>query len=93
VAAARLVARQLDPPPGRDRDRPAFRVARHAIGRPLHGAGQQGLLHCVLAGLEASVPPDKDAEDLWCEFTDQALGLGRAGHISIIAPTSRTGRT
>jgi len=52
-----------------DRDQPAARVARLAVGRPLHRGGEQGFLGGILAQVElaVSVPADQRAEDR--EFT------------------------
>jgi hypothetical protein len=54
-----------------DRDQPAARVARLAVGRLLHRGGEQGFLGGILAQVElaVSVPADQRAEDLRREFT------------------------
>jgi hypothetical protein len=60
VVAAHLV----DEPPGRDSHQPAARVARHSLGRPLHGGGEDGLLYGILTPFELVLPTDQRAEDL-----------------------------
>jgi hypothetical protein len=67
-------------------------VARHALGRPLDRSRQQGLLHRVLAGVEAAVAPYQSAEDLRRQLPQQVLDLGGCAHLSS-PPWSRTGRT
>ena len=72
--AARVVAAHLvDEPPGRDRHQPAARVVRHLPGPPLHGGGEDGLLHRVLTPLELAVPAYQHLEDLRRELTQQVL--------------------
>ena len=73
-------------------DQPAARVVRHSLGRPLHGGGEDGLLHGVLAPLELAVPADQRAEDLRRELTQQVLD-GRCGHASNCPSANITCRT
>ena len=61
-----------EPPPG-DRDQPPGGLVRHAVGRPLHGRGQQRLLHGVLARVELAVPAHEHGEDPRRERAQQVL--------------------
>ncbi len=91
--APRVVAAQLvDEPPGRDGHQPAARVVRHALDWPLHGRGEDGLLHGVLAPLELPVAAGQRAEDLWRELTQQVLD-GRSRHDSNCPSANITCRT
>jgi len=76
LAACVVTAHLVDEPPGRDSHQPAARVVRHPLGRPLHGGGEDGLLHGVLTPFELAVPPDQHAEDLRRELTQQVLEGG-----------------
>src|SRR4029077_1677790 len=73
-----FAAQQVGQPAGGDRDQPAARVVRDALGRPLGGGRQQRLLHRVLGGVEVPVPPHQRAEDLRRQLAEQVLGLGTA---------------
>jgi hypothetical protein len=87
-----ITADLVDEPPGRDCQQPAARVVRHALGRPLHRGGEDGLLHGVLAPLELALPADQRAEDLLRELTQQVLEGGR-GHASNCPSANMTCRT
>ncbi len=51
---------------------------------PLHGRGEQRLLHGVLGGVEVPVAPDERAEDLRRETAQQVLDAGGVRrHISV----------
>jgi len=70
--------RALAPPfvyqsPRGDRHHPGTRVVRHAFLRPLDSRGEEGLLRCVLARVELSVPPHKHGEDLRRQLAQQIL--------------------
>ena len=69
-------------------------MVRQALLRPLHGGGEQRLLHGVLAGVELAVPANEHAEDLRRERTQQVLDH-RCCHISVPACsiTARTSST
>ena len=62
---------------------PSVRVVGHAFGRPPEGGRQESFLHRVLGDVEVAVAPDEGAEDLRCQFPQQALDAGRRAHISI----------
>ena len=64
AAPRRFAAPLLDAPARGDPDQPGSRVARKAIGRPLHGRRQQRLLDRILATGEIAVAAYQCAEDL-----------------------------
>ena len=65
-----------------DGDQPAARVVGHALARPLHGGGEQRLLHRVLARVEAPVAADEHAEDLRRQLAQQVLDARvRSSHL------------
>src|SRR5581483_8632691 len=78
LATGLLAAHLVQQLPRRDRDQPAERVIRLAVGRPLHGGGEQGLLGRVLAQVElaVSVPAQQRAEDPRRELAQQVLDVG-----------------
>ena len=56
-----LAATGVDEPPDRDRREPRLRVARRALG-PHAQRLEQGLLQCVLGGVEVLAAPDQAGE-------------------------------
>src|ERR1700744_2605853 len=74
----------MEQPAGREGDQPAARVVRLAVGRPLHGGGEQGFLGGILAQVElaVTVPAEQRGEALLRELAQQVPGCVRAGQIS-----------
>jgi hypothetical protein len=92
LAAGVVAAHLVDQPPGGDGHQPAARAVGHALGRPLHGGGEHGLLDGVLASLELAVPAHQPAEDLRRELAQQVLD-GGGGHASSVPSENITWRT
>ena len=88
-----LTAELVGQPPGRDRDQPAPRVRRYAVGRPLRRRRKQRLLYGVLTQIELPVPPSQEAQHLRREFPQQTLHTGSVttcNHPSRIRPARPT---
>lgn len=76
VAPGAHAAPLVDQAPGGDGRKARARMLGNARPRPLERRGEQGLLHGVLAGVEAPVPPHERAENLRGELAQQVLDAG-----------------
>ena len=108
AAAPRDIRSHLvDVPTRRDPHEPGARTVGDALGRPLAGGGDEGLLHGVLARLEVAVAPNEHRERRRGGVSQCSNGgggarragragrAGPAGHRQTSAPEviSSTGRT
>ena len=84
LPAGLLAAHLVDQPPRGDPDQPGLRVVGDAVGGPLHGGGEQRLLHRVLGGVEVPVAPHERAEHLRRELAQRLIHGG--AHVISLRP-------
>src|SRR6478735_9052586 len=89
-SARRFVAPQFDPPPGRDGDQPAGRIAGHPVAGPLHRSGEQRLLHRVLRGLEVPRTAQQRGDHDGRELTQAPFDVDHRARTTRHQPGNRT---